>query len=392
MKRTLHLIVMAALLLITGRVAGAEGSASAGDDTSYPGIHDLQVMRFRETGHTVKEPFLRFYQAHGGEPLFGQPLTEEFIMGGRVVQFFERVVFARPLESKDGPVRLAPIAIQMGKGEPPLPSSAIPAPHDPERRYFPETGHAVCRAFLSFLEAHGGTELFGQPITEIQVEEGVIVQYFENARLEREPMDTGGSGVRIGRLAEEYLHELDLPLSLLRPVITTPAPSPATALPTATSPMAVEMPASPTWTAPPDPTQEPKPTPPSAQSDPDSPPSVRVPADGSALRLPLLYMTSDDIGLSATVRHPVIGQGGYQRVHVKVQDRRGKGMAGVRVNLVIRSPGEDTRSLSAYSDSGGRASFVFGVGHPSPGTPVVIDVQAIRGGFQTSTQIAFVCW
>lgn len=50
-------------------------------------------------------------------------------------------------------------------------------------RFFDETGYTVRGDFLTFWERFG-EEAFGPPITEAQVENGVMTQYFERAALE----------------------------------------------------------------------------------------------------------------------------------------------------------------------------------------------------------------
>jgi LPXTG-site transpeptidase (sortase) family protein len=50
--------------------------------------------------------------------------------------------------------------------------------------FFPETGHTLAYSFRSFWEQNGGLSIFGFPITEVYVENGRPVQYFERARLE----------------------------------------------------------------------------------------------------------------------------------------------------------------------------------------------------------------
>lgn len=50
--------------------------------------------------------------------------------------------------------------------------------------FFPETGHTLAYQFRQFYEANGGLEIFGLPITEVFVEDGHPVQYFERARFE----------------------------------------------------------------------------------------------------------------------------------------------------------------------------------------------------------------
>ena len=60
---------------------------------------DCNGTFFKETGHTVCQPFLKFWQDNGGLPVFGYPITEEAIeknpVDGRAytVQYFERARF-----------------------------------------------------------------------------------------------------------------------------------------------------------------------------------------------------------------------------------------------------------------------------------------------------------
>ena len=54
-------------------------------------------------------------------------------------------------------------------------------------RYFPGTGHNVQGEFLSFFDKYGGLPIFGQPLTEAFVQDGLTVQYFERGRMELHP-------------------------------------------------------------------------------------------------------------------------------------------------------------------------------------------------------------
>jgi LPXTG-site transpeptidase (sortase) family protein len=49
---------------------------------------------------------------------------------------------------------------------------------------FPETGHTLAYSFRVFWQQNGGLDIFGYPITEVFVENGRPVQYFERARFE----------------------------------------------------------------------------------------------------------------------------------------------------------------------------------------------------------------
>ncbi len=54
-------------------------------------------------------------------------------------------------------------------------------------RYFPATGHSITRNIKTFYEANGGEVAFGAALTELFVEDGLQVQYFERARFEIRP-------------------------------------------------------------------------------------------------------------------------------------------------------------------------------------------------------------
>ncbi|NTU84070.1 MAG: DUF2817 domain-containing protein [Chloroflexales bacterium] len=93
--------------------------ASAARDLAYggaeasPPLERAPVGRlFPETGHSLKEAFLDFWERGGGADVFGLPLSEEFEASAadgqrRIVQYLERAVLAYYPE--DGGVRLEPL-------------------------------------------------------------------------------------------------------------------------------------------------------------------------------------------------------------------------------------------------------------------------------------------
>jgi len=71
-------------------------------------VGGVNCQFFSQTGHTVSERFATFYNAYGGEPLFGPPVSEPFTDPadpGVQVQVFEGAV----LESRGGAVSLRPM-------------------------------------------------------------------------------------------------------------------------------------------------------------------------------------------------------------------------------------------------------------------------------------------
>lgn len=73
-------------------------------------------------------------------------------------------------------------------------------------RYYPETGHTLDAVFVEYYDTHGGLAILGYPITEAFVDSrtGMLVQYTQNARLERFfDAESGGFRVRLALLGEE---------------------------------------------------------------------------------------------------------------------------------------------------------------------------------------------
>lgn len=172
---------------------------------------------FPQTGYTVQGDFLRFFNTRGGLEIFGYPLTGEFVEGGRLVQYFSRArMEARPESAEPYRVTLGPLASELGYGEPPIPAADIPPANDPNRRYFPETGHTTGYAFLDYFDAHGGSDILGYPITEFKLEIGRIVQYFQRTRMEWHPEFPPGRRVQLGELGQVYATTRLAP-SLLQP-------------------------------------------------------------------------------------------------------------------------------------------------------------------------------
>jgi predicted deacylase len=92
-----------------------------GGSAALVGVDPATAPRyFAETGHSLRESFLLFWERNGGVDVFGLPLSEEFTARTadrqqRIVQYFERAVFAYYPE--DGRVRLEPLGEQMMQRE-----------------------------------------------------------------------------------------------------------------------------------------------------------------------------------------------------------------------------------------------------------------------------------
>jgi hypothetical protein len=67
---------------------------------------------------------------------------------------------------------------------------------------FPETGHSVRKVFVPYYQAHGGIENLGHPIHEGSIRHGLLVQYFDKARMEYHPDNAPRYRVQLGLLGE----------------------------------------------------------------------------------------------------------------------------------------------------------------------------------------------
>lgn len=164
---------------------------------------------FPETGHTVRGPFLRFFEEHGGLAFLGYPITPALPDPPYQIQCFQFACLRwDPLAAPEDAVGLLPIAEALGLAAPPLPPSRIPLGR-PFRRYVAETGHTVSGMFLAFWLRHGGARGIGNPVTEPFVENGRLVQVFEGMKVTWDPRTRTARPMNLG---EQYARARGLAL------------------------------------------------------------------------------------------------------------------------------------------------------------------------------------
>lgn len=186
------------------------------------------VQYFEETGFRVRGPFLEYYNSRGGARVFGYPRSRLYYDTrlGLWVQYFDNVRMEWHPENADPyKVQLGLLGEELGMRMPPIPSSQIPRGH-PLRRYFPETGHTVSFAFLTFFNENGGLDNFGYPITEPLLENGLLVQYFQRARLEWHPERPSSDWVVVGALGVQFLSRVPSQYLEVEPKPAGPGSSP----------------------------------------------------------------------------------------------------------------------------------------------------------------------
>jgi len=162
------------------------------------------IQYFPPTEHNVRGAFLNFFREHGGLEVFGYPITEEFDLEGRRVQYFQKALMELNGSGDEARIELRKIALAMGLGTEPIPDSSVPPKDDLTRRYFTETQHTVGLPFLLYFDERGGADFFGYPISEETQLNGRTVQYFERTRMDLFPDRPAGDRVQLGDLGEGH--------------------------------------------------------------------------------------------------------------------------------------------------------------------------------------------
>lgn len=165
------------------------------------------VEYFPETGHTLDARFLAAYQAWGGAPVLGLPISEAFYdESGLLLQYLEnaRLELLPGPETEGLQVRLAPLGAIIGGWDLPLETANRPPGSGAGCRLYLETKHQVCHAFLDYFLEHGGPEVLGYPISEFRLDGDRMVQYFERFRLDWHPEGERGEWVQPGALGRAH--------------------------------------------------------------------------------------------------------------------------------------------------------------------------------------------
>ncbi len=154
------------------------------------------------TGHTIREPFLAFFNANGGVARFGYPRTDAIDEDGKTVQYFQRSRLEIASDESGERVVQSPLGTILRTGADPSAGSSQSTASSAQTQY------AVDQVFINFYASNNGRESLGSPIAPAADEEQVngatlYTQYFEFARLEHHP--GAESPILMGLIGDEYL-------------------------------------------------------------------------------------------------------------------------------------------------------------------------------------------
>jgi len=193
----LHISALVFIVLTIGGL-GWQKSLAQSDQEQY----------FDETGHRVTGEFLNAYK-NVSNPLllYGYPITDAYQdpTTNNLVQYFQKARFELYPEAPIGQrVQLAPLGYYLyvsGQGQPLRITDSSPA-----CQTFLESGFKVCYAFLAFFIGNGGEAQFGQPVSNTEIQNNYMVQYFERARFEWHPELRTGQRVVLSNLGTQYFY------------------------------------------------------------------------------------------------------------------------------------------------------------------------------------------
>jgi hypothetical protein len=196
-----------AVLLAASLLPPPAAAQSVGGPLAVRLPADVTAIYYAATGHNVRGAFMRHWWTQGQLPIFGFPISDEIVVNGRTVQYFERARFEYYPELTGTPyeVQLGLLGRQVADGRREAAFEPVPPIGESvDISYFEATGHMVGHGFKSFWEAHQGLYNFGYPISEEFVEDGRTVQYFERARFEYHPELVGTPyAVQLGHLGRQ---------------------------------------------------------------------------------------------------------------------------------------------------------------------------------------------
>jgi hypothetical protein len=286
---------------------------------------------FPETGHTLDAVFESTFNDFGRETILGYPITESYVdsFSGFLIQYFENArIELAPNSEGDLEPRLTDLGVLLGGWDLPLEVGKFPIGNNPGCRYYEESGHRVCHAFLDFYDTHGGPSAFGFPVTELRFENGRMVQYFQDFRLDWYPELEEGGRIRVAPLGEQHFYLMGYEPSLLEPIVP-----------------------------------------------------------GDLEEYPVL-----DIQLSSSVLKPLIGTDETQQVYLVVSDQNRQPVPGAAALLTIYFPDGAQFRMLPITDANGVSQIDIPLQGSIPGTRVALEYTVVHGSLSALTRDSFYIW
>jgi hypothetical protein len=317
------------------------------------------IRTFGDSGYAVRGDFLQFFNLRGRLEVFGPPISAEMFEDGVRVQYFRNVRLEwHPENPRPYRVQLGLLGELVGVRQPPIAQSQLPPANRLDERYYAQTGHTVKGGFLSFFDQHGGIDLFGYPIGEMEpADNNRVIQSFQRARLELHPDNSGGQIVLapLGDQAFKKKHP-DIVASLVAAgtgVLGTPPP-PQTIRP--------QM-------------------------------SLSQTTDASS-NLIVLPSRPTSVQVSASLKNSITGGGdaSTQRAFVYVTDDQNNPLPNAEVTLSVEYPFGQQDFQMPLTDPSGLTSLSFEVGRIEAGLTVVVKAQASYSGQAAVTETSFLSW
>lgn len=196
-------LVLSMMLMLVVPLIPASPSAAQGVSRTFP-----------ETGKTVRNKFLAYWENHGGLIQQGFPISDEIQersdTDGKIytVQYFERAAFElHPENPAPNDVLLSLLGnfLYQQKYGGNAPGQVV---NNNASRLFTQTGHRVGGIFLQYWNTHGGLAQQGFPISEEFSEVSPLdgktyrVQYFERAVFEFHPEQQSAFQVLLSQLGK----------------------------------------------------------------------------------------------------------------------------------------------------------------------------------------------
>lgn len=132
---------------------------------------------------TVDSLFQGFYDRMGGADVFGAPLTARYVRDGRQVQLFENFLLEYWPENGGTDYEVQPGLLGVKVSGNRYFGQAQPFRNSSQVIYVPNTRQSLRLGFLSFWRDRGGADLFGYPISEEVVDDGITAQWFQRGKL-----------------------------------------------------------------------------------------------------------------------------------------------------------------------------------------------------------------